>query len=156
MEAKATLPRPAQSTARSIVGKIHQVSDRFEIVFLRRHIDACEGLLAQDQLIDVAMGQFKAGKSSFINSLIGQDVLPVGVIPVTTVITRLRHGEKPLAVVTRFDASTVEITLGEVGEFISEEKNPANVKNVEVVDILLPKLARYPRLRLVDTPGNKC
>jgi GTP-binding protein EngB required for normal cell division len=154
MEEKATQPRPAQSTARTIVGKIHQVSDRFEIVSLRRHIDACEGLLARDQLIDVAiLGQFKAGKSSFINSLIGQDVLPVGVIPVTTVITRLRHGDRPLAVVTRFDASTVEVPVDEVGEFISEEKNPANVKNVEVVDILLPGLARYPGLRLVDTPG---
>jgi GTP-binding protein EngB required for normal cell division len=154
MEEKATLPRSAQSTARSIVGKVHQVSDLFEIVSLRRHIDACEGLFAQDQLIDVAiLGQFKAGKSSFVNSLIGQDVLPVGVIPVTTVITRLLHGDKPLALVTRFDGSTLEVPIDEVGEFISEEKNPANAKNVEVVDIALPALSRYPGLRLVDTPG---
>jgi GTP-binding protein EngB required for normal cell division len=154
MEEKATLPRSAQSTARTIVDKARQVSDRFEIASLRRHLDACEGLFAQDQPIDVAiLGQFKAGKSSFINSLIGQDVLPVGVVPVTTVITRLRHGDKPLAVVTRFDGSTVEVPVDEVGEFISEEKNPANAKNVEVVDIALPVLARYPGLRLVDTPG---
>jgi len=154
MDEKATQSDSAQSTARSIVSKIHQISDRFEIVSLRRHIDACEGLLAQDQLIDVAiLGQFKAGKSSFINSLIGQDVLPVGVIPVTTVITRLRYGEKASAVVTKFDGGTVEAPVEAVGEFISEEKNPANEKNVEVVDIALPALARYPGLRLVDTPG---
>jgi ribosome biogenesis GTPase A len=43
--------------------------------------------------MDVAvLGQFKAGKSSFINSLPGQDVVPVGVVPVTTVVTRLRYG----------------------------------------------------------------
>ena len=154
MEEKATLPRSPQSTARSIVDKVHQVSDHFEIVSLRRHIDACEALFVEEQLIDVAiLGQFKAGKSSFINSLIGQDVLPVGVIPVTTVITRLLHGDKPLALVTRFDGSTLEVPVDEVGEFISEEKNPANAKNVEVVDIALPVLARYPGLRLVDTPG---
>jgi GTP-binding protein EngB required for normal cell division len=154
MEEKATLPRPAQSTARSIVGRVHQAADLFDIVSLRRHIDACEGLFARDQPIGVAiLGQFKAGKSSFINSLIGQDVLPVGVIPVTTVITRLRHGDRPLAVVTRFDGSTVEVPVDEVGEFISEEKNPANAKNVEVVDIALPALACYLGLRLVDTPG---
>ncbi len=154
MEEKATLPRTAQSTARSIVDRARQVSDRFDIVSLRRHIDACESLLAQDQLIDVAiLGQFKAGKSSFINSLIGQDVLPVGVIPVTTVITRLRYGERAVAVVTKFDGGTLEVPVEEVGDFISEEKNPANAKNVEVVDIALPALARYPGLRLVDTPG---
>ena len=154
MEEKATLPRFSQSIARSIVGKVHEASDRFDIVSLRRHIEACEALFSQDQLIDVAiLGQFKAGKSSFINSLIGQDALPVGVIPVTTVITRLRHGDKSSAVVTRFDGGTVEVPVDEVGDFISEEKNPANAKNIEVVDIALPSLARYPGLRLVDTPG---
>jgi GTP-binding protein EngB required for normal cell division len=154
MEEKATLPFSAQSTARTIVDKVRHVSDRFEIASLRRHLDACEGLFAQDQPIDVAiLGQFKAGKSSFINSLIGQDALPVGVVPVTTVITRLRHGDRPLAIVTRFDGSATEVPVDEVGEFISEAKNPANAKNVEVVDIALPALARYPGLRLVDTPG---
>ena len=154
MEEKATLPRSAQSAARSIAGKVHEASDRFEIVSLRRHIDACEALLAEEQLIDVAiLGQFKAGKSSFINSLIGQDVLPVGVIPVTTVITRLHSGDKPMAVVTRFDGNTLKVPLDEVGEFISEEKNPANTKNIEVVDIALPALGCYAGLRLVDTPG---
>jgi GTP-binding protein EngB required for normal cell division len=154
MEEKATLPHPAQSAARSIVEKVRQAADHFHIVSLRRHIDACEGLFAQDRLIDVAiLGQFKAGKSSFINSLIGQDVLPVGVIPVTTVITRLRYGDKPSAEVTHFDGSTLEVPLGEVGDFISEERNPANARNVEVVDIALPALGRYPGLRLVDTPG---
>jgi len=154
MEEKATLPNSTQSTARSIVDKVRRASNRFDIVSLRGYIDACEGLFVQDQFIDVAiLGQFKAGKSSFINSLIGQDVLPVGVIPVTTVITRLRYGEKTVAVVTKFDGSRVEVPVDEVGEFISEEKNPANAKNVEVVDIALPALARYPGLRLVDTPG---
>ncbi|MHB8109939.1 MAG: dynamin family protein [Syntrophorhabdaceae bacterium] len=33
--------------------------------------------------------QFKAGKTSFINSVIGNNILPVAVIPATTVITRL-------------------------------------------------------------------
>ena len=71
----------------------------------------------------------------------------------TTVITRLRHGDKSSAVVTRFDGGTIEVPVDEVGDFISEEKNPANAKNIEVVDIALPSLARYPGLRLVDTPG---
>ncbi|MGD0232467.1 MAG: dynamin family protein [Syntrophorhabdales bacterium] len=154
MEQKANRPHTVQSTAQLIVGKIREASDHFDIVSLRRHIDACQGLFVQEQLIDVAiLGQFKAGKSSFINSLIGQDILPVGVIPVTTVITRLHYEEKSGAMVTRFDGGRVDVPVDEVEQFISEEKNPANEKNVEVVDIALPVLARYPGLRLVDTPG---
>ena len=43
--------------------------------------------------------------------------------------------------------------IGEIEEFTSEAKNPANQKNVEVVDLELPSLERYAGLRLVDTPG---
>jgi GTP-binding protein EngB required for normal cell division len=145
---------PVQSTPRSILDKIHQDSLHFNIVSLNRDIEACETLFGRDQAIDVAiLGQFKAGKSSFINSLIGQDILPVGIIPVTTVITRLQYGKWPKGLVTQFDGSVVTIDSDEVGQFVSEEKNPANVKNVEVVDIELPALERYQGLRLVDTPG---
>jgi signal recognition particle receptor subunit beta len=75
------------------------------------------------------------------------------VIPVTTVITRLRYGSKPRAVVVRFDGTAMEVDLPVVDEFISEAKNPANEKNVEVVDIELPSIEPYAGLRLVDTPG---
>ncbi len=154
MKQKAARPHPVQSTARLIVDRIREVSARFEVVSLNRDIDACENLFTQDQVIDVAiLGQFKAGKSSFINSLIGLDVLPVGVIPVTTVITRLHYDQEPKAVITGFDGTKTGAAINEVGQFISEEKNPANEKNVETVDIGLPALSRYPGLRLVDTPG---
>ena len=154
MEQKATQPHPVQSAARSILENIREVSVRFEVVALNRDIEACENLLGQDQIVDVAvLGQFKAGKSSFINSLLGSDILPVGVIPVTTVITRLHYDGEPKATITDFDGTRTDVPINKVDEFISEEKNPANEKNVEMVDIGLPVLSRYPGLRLVDTPG---
>jgi GTP-binding protein EngB required for normal cell division len=125
-----------------------------QILTLDRQIEACEGLLVENPPIDVAiLGQFKAGKSSFVNSLIGQDVLPVGVIPVTTVITRLRFGERERALISFYDGTNREIPVGSLDEYTSEAKNPSNQKNVETVDIELPALADYAGLRLVDTPG---
>ena len=38
------------------------------------------------------IGQFKRGKSTLINALIGEPVLPVGFIPVTAVPTVIRYG----------------------------------------------------------------
>ena len=99
------------------------------------------------------MGQFKAGKSSFLNSLLGQSVLPVGATPVTTAITRLQYGNKERAIVRHFDGSTSEVPLTDIVEFTSEAKNPGNDKNVAIVDIELPSMQKYPGLRLVDTPG---
>ncbi|MEJ7763659.1 MAG: dynamin family protein, partial [Thermomicrobiales bacterium] len=41
----------------------------------------------------VVVGEFNAGKSAFINALVGAPVMPEGVLPTTSVINLLRHGE---------------------------------------------------------------
>lgn len=147
-----------ESTSLSRLKSLHQtivaIKERFGIASLQRPLEAFQGMLVEDPLIDVAiLGQFKAGKSSFINSLIGRAILPVGVIPVTTAITRLQYGNEEKAVVTHFDGKRTEIRLDDLADFTSEAKNPANEKNVEVIDITLPSLREYEGLRLVDTPG---
>jgi small GTP-binding protein len=43
----------------------------------------------------VIVGEFNAGKSAFINALIGADVMPEGVTPTTSVINLLRYGPEP-------------------------------------------------------------
>jgi len=143
-----------QDVSRQSLKNVVDLCTRFSILSLNRQIESCENLLVQNPPIDVAiLGQFKAGKSSFINSLIGKSILPVGVIPVTTVITRLQYGEKERVVVRYFDGRTSEIGINDIGTFTSEAENPSNQKNVEMVDIELPSLKDYAGLRLVDTPG---
>lgn len=141
-------------TYQTLLPRIQEICDQFRIVSLNRQIEACENLLQQDQLIDVAiLGQFKSGKSSFLNSLIGKSILPVGVIPVTTTITRLQYGRKERAVICHFDGKENEVEITALDEYISEAKNPGNQKNVDMVDVELPSLEKYGGLRLVDTPG---
>jgi len=144
----------SKTSSKELIKTIRETASRFHIISLNRQIEVCEELIEKNPIIDVAiLGQFKAGKSSFINSLIGKPILPVGVIPVTTVITRIQFGQREQAVVTYFDGTSSEISLEELGSYISEAENPSNAKDVDVVDIELPSFADYPGLRLVDTPG---
>ncbi|HBR01822.1 MAG TPA: hypothetical protein DD738_04355, partial [Ruminiclostridium sp.] len=39
------------------------------------------------------IGQFKRGKSPLINALVGDELLPVGIIPLTTAVTEIRQGD---------------------------------------------------------------
>ena len=134
--------------------KVRNATEKFHMVSLVRQLEVAESMFSESSPIDVAiLGQFKAGKSSFINSLIGAPVLPVGVVPVTTVICRLQYGPQRRAVVTFFNNTQSEVELDSLDEFTSEAKNPSNKKNVEMVDIELPALEEYPGLRFVDTPG---
>lgn len=138
----------------NLLRRIQWICQEFQIASLNRQIEACSNILKQKRFIDVAIfGQFKAGKSSFLNSLIGKDVLPVGVIPVTTAITRLQYGEKERVIIHYYDGNEEEIPLERIEEYTSEARNPSNRKNVEIVDVELPCLKNFSGLRLVDTPG---
>jgi len=142
------------SDIRNLLETIAYTCDRFQMISLTRQLEATRSLLEENPPIDVAvMGQFKAGKSSFLNSLLDQNVLPVGAIPVTTAITRLQYGNRERVMVRHFNGRTTEVSLTDIAEFTSEVKNPGNDKNVAIVDIELPSMQRYSGLRLVDTPG---
>ncbi|MEN6620342.1 MAG: dynamin family protein, partial [Smithella sp.] len=142
------------SHIRGLLQTIRHATETFQLSSLTRQLEAADNLLLQNPPIDVAvLGQFKAGKSSFLNSLLGQNVLPVGAIPVTTAITRLQYGPRERALVQHFNGKTTEIPLADIVEFTSEAGNPANEKNVAIVDIELPSLQKFPGVRLVDTPG---
>jgi small GTP-binding protein len=49
----------------------------------------------QEPFLLVVAGEFNAGKSAFINALVGEPVLAEGVTPTTAHVTLLRHGERP-------------------------------------------------------------
>ncbi|MGC9152007.1 MAG: dynamin family protein [Microbacter sp.] len=52
-------------------------------------------LNGQQTHINIAvLGQFKTGKSSLINSLLDSDILPVGVVPLTAIVTQVIFGDE--------------------------------------------------------------
>jgi len=94
----------------------------------------------------VVLGQFKAGKSSLINSFLQRDVLPMGVLPVTAIITRLVYGSEEHVVITKLDGSKFEISINELSAYVTEKENPENEKEVYLVDIELPALKGFEKL----------
>lgn len=106
----------------------------------------------REQRFNVAcVGQFKRGKSTLLNALVGQPLLPTGVVPVTSAPTVLRYGQLGCRVRLR-DGWTV-VPPQAIGEFVTEQRNPANAKGVLAVEVLLPAEILEDGLCLVDTPG---
>jgi len=135
------------------VARVGAICRRFGIESLVPQIGVCEELLGVG-VVDVAvLGQFKAGKSSFLNGLIGAPVLPVDVLPSTAVVTRIGYGPRERVTVHDLAGERTEVPRHRLAEFVTERGNPANEKRVAVVDVELPSLAPYEGIRFVDTPG---
>jgi GTP-binding protein EngB required for normal cell division len=126
---------------------------RYQIGALEEFVESCQSF-AQEKILNIAvLGRFKAGKSSFLNHLLGQALLPVGVIPVTTVVTEIQYGPEERAQIRFLDGRTETAELHRIGDFISESENPENQKQVASVLVELPSMEHYRGIRFVDTPG---
>ena len=142
------------SSSQPILEHIERVVSVLHLSALAPQIETCSQLLTSKEQVEVAvLGRFKAGKSSLLNSLAGIDVLLVGVVPVTSVITKFAFGEHPRVVIHYLNGTSSTVSLREVAEFVSEAQNPENRKGVAMVVITVPELARYKGLTFVDTPG---
>ena len=101
----------------------------------------------------VVMGEFKRGKSSAINALIGANLLPVGVVPLTAIATILSYGEQT-AVEVIFQSGECQCITAEVlRDYVTEKGNPHNEKGVREVRVDYPSVWLKSGVRLVDTPG---
>jgi GTP-binding protein EngB required for normal cell division len=117
--------------------------------------------LAEQRLHLAVLGQFKRGKSTFINALLGEALLPTGVIPLTSVPTFITWDERPLVRVDyasgrdpdEFHASEVGAIHDLLFRFVAEEANPENRLGVDRVTLFYPAPVLAGGIVLVDTPG---
>lgn len=98
------------------------------------------------------VGQFKRGKSTLINALVGSKILPAGVLPVTSVVTIVRYGEHRAARAFSRDGWK-EIDLARLADYVSEAGNPGNEKGIQSVEVFDPSPLLASGMCLVDTPG---
>ncbi|HVW26940.1 MAG TPA: dynamin family protein [Polyangiaceae bacterium] len=146
----------AGAPARDIEARIRQLSElasRLGDTGIVAEAAALAGRVREGRFFVACLGQFKRGKSTLLNTLVGHAVLPVGVPPVTAAVTILRYGERLSARVRGSDGAWTDIAIESLGAYVSEEENPENAKGISAVEVLVPSPLLSSGLCLVDTPG---
>ncbi len=140
--------RSAESSIRSAAALAQELGR----ADLARDAEALAQRTAEGLFYVACIGQFKRGKSTLINALIGRERLPVGVIPVTSAVTLVREGAAHARV--RFvSGQWQDIDPDDIEQFVCESANPENVKGVALVELSTPSPLLASGLCLVDTPG---
>jgi GTPase SAR1 family protein len=101
----------------------------------------------------VVLGQFKRGKTSLINALLGSEILPTGIVPLTSIATVLKYGETFNIKVYFNDGRVIETEPTSLTQYVTEKGNPKNEKDVQEVVITYPSSYLKDGVRLIDTPG---
>lgn len=109
--------------------------------------------LTEGRFYVACIGQFKRGKSTLLNALVADSVLPTGIVPVTAVPTVMRYGANKHARVRFHAGEWIDVPADDLRSYVSEEHNPENKKAVDTVEVFLPSPLLADGMCLVDTPG---
>ncbi len=109
--------------------------------------------LEADRFHLVVVGEFNHGKTTFVNALLGGEILPVGVTPTTAVIHHLEHSDEPRAEVVYASGDRARLPFEEVRRFAVGAPGAAEAGEVKFLEVGYPAVLLKERIVLVDTPG---
>lgn len=122
-------------------------------------LQALKARFSKQELIILVAGEVSSGKSTFLNTLIGTDVLSVARETCTNVPAKISYGEDGKYVVHFADGPDghsrpcLEIKRDEVQKYTSENGNPKNALGIAYLEIKINSPLLANGLSFIDTPG---
>jgi len=137
----------------ALVKTLERAIDQHGLVEFRPALATIIDRLESKTFEIAVFGRVSSGKSSLLNHIVGQDVLPVGVNPITAVPTRLAYGAEPRATAWFADSKPQQFPIERLPEFATEQRNPGNMRHVTRIVVELPAPRLEEGIVYVDTPG---
>jgi GTP-binding protein EngB required for normal cell division len=136
-----------------LVRALERSIDQYGMVEFRPALGTIIDRFETNQFEIAVFGRVSSGKSSLLNHIAGQDVLPIGANPITAVPTRLIFGAQSRATAWFADQKPEQFAIDRLAEFVTEERNPGNLRHVTRIVVELPAEHLRDGIVYVDTPG---
>jgi len=120
----------------------------------REQLHALADRLDASRLRVLVVGEAKRGKSTLVNALLGRDVLPSGVTPLTAVTTTVRYGDDERAEVRFLDGHDEKYPLAALDDLVTERGNPGNRRGIAAATAYVAAPLLAGGVELADTPGT--
>ena len=109
--------------------------------------------LHADRFHLVVVGEFNHGKTTFVNALLGRNILPVGVTPTTAVIHHVEYSDAPKAAAVFMSGDRRELSFDDVRRYAVSGDHENQSGELRYLEVGLPSELLKERIVLVDTPG---
>lgn len=106
---------------------------------------------AEEPMKLAVSGLFSSGKSTFLNAMLSDDILPSGNLPITSKITYLRYGKDPQLKLTYLDGREEPTPLENIAKYASQQ-SADQITNISHITLYYPKEI-LKNIVFVDTPG---
>lgn len=110
----------------------------------------------KDEHFEVAIvGEFKRGKSTLINAMLGEEVLPADVLPATATLNRVTYSETPYVSVEYKNGEVEDVDIDELENYVTKLTDEAEMKAETVKEATVYYNTEFCRnnVDIIDTPG---
>ena len=142
------------------------VSELRELATLNRGLGMEDGALQLQELADrvqagvfrvLVLGEFKRGKSTLINALLGANLLPANVTPTTALLTLIKYGPEITIEMIPFRGDPQPVSVEQLAQTLSlstdEEENHRRQATYKMVEVHYPSPLCENNVEIVDSPG---
>ena len=101
------------------------------------------------------IGEFKRGKSSLLNALLGTEILPTDILPTTGTVSRIVYGATQEMTICYKDGTQQQRDLSELQHYGTKLDEDAEGRLQKIREILVqyPSVFCRDGIELIDTPG---
>lgn len=154
--------QPTQDQVRletiSLLEQLQQSSSTAQLPDVPAEVEVCRNKLVENRYQVLVMGEAKRGKSTFVNALIGCDLLPTDVDVATCQVFRVAKAEQPAFRLRFLDGSSQEIAaedLAKVGSQVGQEESAETriEQSLKWIEVDVPARFLPNEVVLLDTPG---
>lgn len=144
---------PGSNEDAEFLKRLGDIVERYSFVEFRASLSQLVEKIESPTYEIAFFGRVSTGKSSLLNAIMGVDLLPIGVTPITAVPTRIKNGLASQLFVWTAEGGFSKQPINRLPDFATEFQNPGNEKRVTrlLVEVPLPMLP--DEVVLVDTPG---
>lgn len=150
-----TLLEAHRQTKDALVERFRQLADTAEAVgmlTLARDIRQTRiPKLENERFHLVILGEFNHGKSTFVNALLGEDVLPTGITPTTAAINHVIYSPERRARAVPREGEPIALAPGGLSDWVTVAGSHS--REVAFVEVGYPAELLRENITLVDTPG---
>ena len=135
-----------------------KLQDYSEALELSQNMASIKDVLekSSNDVFSVAViGEFKRGKSTLINALLEQDVLPTDAMPATATLNRVTYSIKPFARIEYRDGNTEDVEIEKLAEYVTKltEESEQRAATVKMATVYYPTSYCKNNVDIIDTPG---
>ncbi len=140
--------------------KLRELAGRLRISEVEAPLDLALQRIESQSFALAVVGEFKRGKSTFINALLGQEILPADIAPTSATLNRVTYGTRPrIRIVLRdgIDPAGMPESIGidQMADYVTKLTPDAEATAAKVKEAIVYFPSRFclNNVSIIDTPG---